>query len=519
MRRITDVEFCLEDDPVATTTATPSRRVLGGTPQQERFWAELAEGDGHVMLVARAGTGKSTSCREGMWRLIERKAVGPVRYCCFNKKIADEFAAACPPGVEVGTMHRFGLQACLRALGGSIDSNKTYQILDAMGEDKLPRYVRKAISTLVSLAKNAGLRPAATGDDEAGNALFLALWDLVDLHDLPTYNTGDLVVDLAADVLGRSLERAASIDFDDMLWLPVLLGLPFPPQDLLFIDEAQDLNPIQHELVDRLAGGGRVVVVGDPCQAIYGFRGADSRSMGTLADRLAPVELPLTVTFRCPTSHVRLANELVPDLEAAPGNPEGELLFSADAEGALADVEAGDLVLCRKNAPLISACLRLIADRRRATMRGRAIGEQLLTVVRRQAASTIADFVAGVDRWEAKELDRLSRRDGVEHLVEQVRDKALSLHAIAGSCGSPAEIPGVIDQLFRDDDPAGQVTFGSVHRAKGSEARRVTFLDVPYAPSPRGRTLPAWEGEQRRNLRYVALTRSLERLHVVAVPA
>lgn len=509
--------FDTTDDPIAVASA-PGRRIAEGTSQQEAFWAELLDGDGHVMLVARAGTGKSTSCREGMWRLIDRGTVGPIRYCCFNKKIADEFRAGCPDGVEVGTMHRFGYQACVAAFDcGAPQTSKSYQVLDAIGEEKLPRYTRKSIATLVSLAKNAGLRPA-DGPEEF-NALYLQLCDLVDVHDIPTYRTGDLVVDLAAEVLAKSAELTAVVDFDDMLWLPVLHGLPFTPVDLLFIDEAQDLNPVQHELVDQLVGGGRVVIVGDPLQAIYGFRGADSRSMATMADRLGPASLPLTVTFRCPQSHVRLANELVPDLEAAPGNAEGELERSHDIDAALAGLQAGDLVLCRKSAPLIGACLRLIADRRRATMRGRAIGEQLLTIVRRIAADSISEFGLGVDRWEGREVDRLARRDGTEQLVEQVRDKAASLQAIAASCSTPSEIPTAIAELFRDDDPAGYVTFSSVHRAKGSEARRVTFLDIPYGQAPRGREVPAWELEQRRNLRYVALTRSLEHLHLVSVPA
>ena len=68
---------------------TPARTRLQGSPQQEAFWAGLLdESAGNLLLDARAGTGKSTSCREGMWRLMERGGSPRIRYCCFNKAIA-----------------------------------------------------------------------------------------------------------------------------------------------------------------------------------------------------------------------------------------------------------------------------------------------------------------------------------------------------------------------------------------------------------------------------------------------
>jgi ATP-dependent exoDNAse (exonuclease V) beta subunit len=62
-----------------------------------------------------------------------------------------------------------------------------------------------------------------------------------------------------------------------MIYLPVALDLPMPKYDLLLIDEAQDLSKCQQALAKK--AGRRLVFVGDPKQALYGFCGADSKSL------------------------------------------------------------------------------------------------------------------------------------------------------------------------------------------------------------------------------------------------
>jgi superfamily I DNA/RNA helicase len=292
------------------------------------------------------------------------------------------------------------------------------------------------------------------------------------------------------------------------------MELDFPSVDFLFIDEVQDLNPVQHALVPLMCPSGRTVIVGDPYQSIYAFRGADSESIPKLKAQLDAETLPLTVTWRCPRSHVELAKQLVPDFDAAPEAAEG-IVEHAD-ETVIDQCSAGDMVLCRANAPIISACLRMVRQHRRAIVRGRALGDQLKTIVRKLDASTVAQLVRAIQVWRAKEIERLERKDGTDHLIEQVEDKAACLEAIAETCGSPAEVPGVIDNLFADDIASNRVTFSSVHRAKGSEARNVAYIQIPFSEARDRRRPPQpWELDQRRNLRYVALTRSMERLTLV----
>lgn len=486
-----------------------ARNRLVGTDQQEEFWNAVQEkGGGNLLLSARAGTGKSASCREAMWRLIEDRVAYPtppiVRYCCFNKAIADEFRSKCPPGVEVGTMHSFGFRACARAFGSKLEKQKTYLILDKLaGGSSLARKRRKSISRLVSIAKNRAFGPA--GDDASRSIQLPHFLDLILAYDIDADRAPESIAKWAMDVLVESARMTKVIDFDDMLWLPAVHDLAFPSLDILFVDECQDLNPVQHALLPQLMAGGRAVVVGDPFQAIYGFRGADCQSVVNLKRRLGAVEFPLTRSFRCPRSHVELARELVTDFEAAPSNPEG-VIDDAPLSDLLDVAAAGDLVLCRKNAPLVGACLRALSRRIPAIMRGRSIGEGLIDLVNAAEATTTATLVRSVREWEARVIDALEAKEASDDDIESIVDRAECVVSIASESDSVSDVIATIKSLFDDRDHADRITFSSVHRAKGSEARRVHFIDVPDGKP--GEELFG----QRRNLRYVALTRSLDTL-------
>ena len=73
------------------------------------------------------------------------------------------------------------------------------------------------------------------------------------------------------------------MDFDDLLLRALVLSRS-QEQVLkgfayLLVDEFQDISPLQYRLIQAWSGKGReVFIIGDPDQAIYGFRGADSKS-------------------------------------------------------------------------------------------------------------------------------------------------------------------------------------------------------------------------------------------------
>lgn len=104
-----------------------------------------------------------------------------------------------------------------------------------------------------------------------------------------------------------------------MYWCAIKPIRPFQYRFIL-ADEAQDLSSAQLEFLLKLrAAGGRFVFVGDVRQAIYAFAGADARSFETIQQRTGAIKLELPVCYRCPQSHVELAQEIVPHIQAAPG--------------------------------------------------------------------------------------------------------------------------------------------------------------------------------------------------------
>lgn len=261
--------------------------------------------------------------------------------------------------------------------------------------------------------------------------------------------------------------------------------------------------------------------------SIYGFRGSDHKSMSRIREGLSRdyrgvIELPLTITRRCPKSHVRLAQRIVPSIEALPDAPEGVIRHVSTRES-VEEMAPGDLVVCRVNAELVGTAYKLLKRGVRAVVRGRDIGKGLDKLIERSI-----------------KREQLCGQDGVEQLImtagditgEDVtrfraipqgkgniraalaEDKYECLTTLSSDVKTVAEMQGVIKRLFADfnDDgkPNESVVLGTVHRTKGLESERVWVLRPELMPHPMARQ--EWERDQEYNLAYVCVTRSKREL-------
>ena len=85
------------------------------------------------------------------------------------------------------------------------------------------------------------------------------------------------------------------------------------------VDEFQDVNLLQHELLERWLGPREEPVVGDDYQAIYGFTGASPQYLLALWDRFATgTVVTLESNYRSSPQVLELANRLTPRLGGAP---------------------------------------------------------------------------------------------------------------------------------------------------------------------------------------------------------
>jgi superfamily I DNA/RNA helicase len=135
-------------------------------------------------------------------------------------------------------------------------------------------------------------------------------------------------------------------------------------------------------LYHRIIGDGRIAIIGDPNQAIYGFSGSDAQSWQKLKKTFQPLELPLSVCYRCPVSHFRLAQELVHQIRSTENAVMGSIKVISPAQ-VRRFAEPNDLIPCRFTAPLVKLCLKLISSGKKAKVRGRDIGEGIMALAKK----------------------------------------------------------------------------------------------------------------------------------------
>lgn len=522
----------------------------------------------HVIVTARAGTGKTTTLIEGLkllkgvskkelkikpspqqkkvWdELLKSSDAKTVTFTAFNKSIAKELQDKVPAGVNAMTMHSLGFKAVQNAFGKiKPDSWRTSNIIaKVMGKDI--RVIRRedpevfnAASKLISLVKQN-----LAEEDQYDT--------LCSHYDVELNGNRSQVYEIVSQSIEKSkdISEDRSCHFDDMIWLPVILNLPMAKQDLLLVDEAQDLNRCQQELAIR--SGKRLVLVGDPKQAIYGFAGADSESMSRMEETLQGTKsgckvLPLTVTRRCGKAIVKEANKLVPDFEAHKSNGPGLVSTRAmngvpfatycdDNTGGTKVTETGyqymaqggDMVLCRCNGPLVSECFRLLKMGKKAQIQGRDVGRSLVSIIQKLSKSgakfeerdretSTVELIHKLSFWLEGSLEQeQAKKNPNENKIISLQDKHDCIVCFCSDMKTVGEVIDKIDTIFKDSETDG-IRLSSIHKAKGLEANRVFFLMPKEAPCPHPMAKSAWAKDQEYNLLYVGITRAIKELIYVS---
>lgn len=476
---------------------------------QEAIFDFIANGKGSGEVIAPAGAGKTFTGVQAV-RRIPRGMSGPnITFLAFNKHIQVELAEKLPDYAQALTYHSFGL----RSIPGrpKIDGRKNYSLLKGKFRDGNVYPVYPTIDRIAGLFKGNLL---TTVNRETVNQVVDQY--AIEMGDEDEHFYDEIVEGVDYLLQPEHVRRLNVIDFDDMIWYPVIENLPIPSVDYLLVDEYQDTNPAQEELVYRAKNHhGRVLAIGDPKQAIYGWRGAGTQSMENYVKRMNATVLPLSITYRCPLSVIRLVNETFPDIpfEAAPNAIEGAVQSFPETQ-ALARMQDGDMVLCRLNAPLVRPAMTLLKQGRKAIIKGRDIGKNLLDLIRKvertYGSTSLVEFLADLEDYTRKEAEKLNRleRHSQATLLE---DKSETLYAFADGARTVDDIRNAIDKIFSDDREG--VTFSTGHKAKGLEAERVYLLHPEMFPFKRAKSEEA--KKQERNLQYVAYTRAKVELNFI----
>ncbi len=498
------------------------------SPQQEVVFDWVRNGKGSLNLIAYAGTGKTTTLME-----IAKIIKGSAFMGAFNKAIADEFVSRLKAQgswhVKGGTMHSAGF-AAWRGLapGAKVEGGKMRVI--AKGVTAAGLWDRKlvgAICETVSYAKQACLGvqgQPGVGDEKAWK-------DIIDFYDMrdeiPGAITTEAFIQMCIKAYRASLEQCEkAIDFDDMLLAPLFFKAAFKKYEWVMIDEAQDTNTARRLIAYAMMHEKtRMVAVGDPHQAIYGFAGATADAMDVIKRDLNSSELPLSVTYRCPVMIVEEAKTWVPKYEAHESAPLGKVttikhtdLWEMAKKGQLTP---DDVILCRNTRPLVGVAGRLRELDIPCMVEG-ASTKGLIGLATKWDqdgdALGVDAFLEKLDAYQEVETARL-REAGKEAKADSLEDRCETLRDLCGyrSVKTTADLVNKIDFLFGDNSDRDILRLCTVHRSKGREWGRVFVVGMNrYMPSKWAKK--DWELAQEDNLCYVAVTRAKVELVKVAVP-
>jgi uncharacterized protein (TIGR00375 family) len=310
--------------PQAERKETENRPPGSGAlnPLQEQA---VTHPNGPLLIVAGPGTGKTHTLTRRIAHLILKKQVQPehILAITFTSRAAGEMKERLRkhlPGKKTlpiaATIHSF-CQSLLRGIPGEaalfnlVDDNVKADLirnaLEKNGEKAVKSLVKKA-SEIIERAKQNLLGPFD---------------DLTELCRKPGINAQRLSEVYSAYQTNLAAEKL--MDFDDLIFATVGhlesdkafqkdVRARFP---YVFVDEYQDLNHGQYRLIRALApDGSNICVIGDPDQAIYGFRGSDSGYFNRFkSDYPTATVVRLTRNYRSAENILAAAGQMI---EAGP---------------------------------------------------------------------------------------------------------------------------------------------------------------------------------------------------------
>ena len=292
---------------------------LDSLNEQQRL--AVSHGDGPMLILAGAGSGKTRAITHRIAYLIDNRVCEPweILAVTFTNKAANEMKTRLEgllPGLRhyplLCTFHSFGVRV-LREYAEKLGYRRSFTICDTDDQKRLLKKVYKDLNlddellpvekcrAIISRARNQGWTPDT-------------------LHKHIFSREAEEIAVAFREYL-RQLKASNCMDFDDLILLPVQLFKEHPRireiyndrYRYLLIDEYQDTNAPQYNLVWLLTRSHQnVCAVGDEDQSIYGFRGADiSNILRFESDFPGAVTIKLEQNYRSTRTILKAATAVV----------------------------------------------------------------------------------------------------------------------------------------------------------------------------------------------------------------
>jgi len=531
----------------------------GWNKESKAVFKFIEDGKGHGAIEAVAGGGKTTTVVESAIRVCEKFPHAKVLFVAFNVSIKEEGQKRLAGyNVDVMTCHGLGHRTIMKpSAWGGPDGRAQFDVQGSTGDymmslaenelgyEKEKRDDREALLDLIGKAKTClvndvegmldlmerfGIESTYPREELAESALKIMEYN----REKPRM----IQVEGRGRSRGRKFSKIA-LTFDDQCWLPIVNDWKVEQYDVVFVDEAQDLSPARRELIRKaLKPGGRLFVVGDRYQAIYGFAGADIDSLPTLIEEFDCKVLPLSYSWRCAPAIVAEAQQFNPNIQANPakvGVDDG-IVDTSEAGDLLDALKPGEVLLSRTNAPLVRVFFQLARRQVKVKFIGRDYGKMLAYRIKgwkfRHENAVMKGHASGPftgrlmleynDEWLQTQGRNRSKNPDDEDDDSGINDRMRDEHAtvialtidLASSLDSEGSMKEILDRCFafspeeKPGEDSGQdyVTLSSTHRFKGLERDHAHVLIDTYKPGV---------NQEEVNLVYVAVTRAKKHLTYV----
>lgn len=462
--------------------------------------------DQNVCVQATAGAGKTTTLLE-ILNIIPKwkKSI----FLSFSNTIVNELKAKVPAHTTASTLHSLGCKMLFRNRKGlKIDNDKWFKILINSFDEttKKDKKIFRMCYEIVDVITYA--RMTLTKFEEQA---------LIEMCNHYSINYTEEHLKIAITQFNQE-RKLYSIDFADMIYLPVKLKLIDEQYDFVLLDEAQDLNNCQRMFVESiLKPTGRLIAVGDEKQSIYSFSGSSIDSFNKLQQRPHTVTLPLSISYRCGKEIVRFAQKIYPEsIQYFEGSQEGEV-----REGTVQEIQQGDLVVCRKTAPLITVFFNLLERGIKGQIVGKDVETGLVNLTEKVQSYNLASTAIKIEQQltlleEELKAKKFSKPELHPRYIA-LDEKIDVLKVILNNIDNPMNLSSTIKSIFADNKQG--VKLMTIHRSKGLEYDRVFMIDKfngeTQCPSPKA--TQDWEKIQENNLLFVAITRAKKSLITLAI--
>jgi hypothetical protein len=454
------------------------------TPEQRAITDAYLTGR-NLVIEAGAGTGKTATLRLLASAAPARRGI----YVAYNRAIADDAKRSFPPNVTCATAHSLAFRAVGRSFAHRLRAPRT-------PARELARQL--AITRPVGLDRGQVLAPAQAARmamDTVARFCHSAAAELGPQHvpAVPGLDDPKAMAALREAVTPLARQAWAHLSRPDgrlrfahdhylKLWQ---LTRPRLDAEVVLLDEAQDANPVIASVVDRQAHAQRILV-GDRCQAIYGWRGA----VDAMASFAADQRLALSQSFRFGPAIAHEANKWL-GLLGAPLRLRG---FEQVASR-VAPLPRADAVLCRTNAEAVTQLMAAADEGRHAALVGgggeiRRLAEAALSL--REGRGTDHPELFAFKSWG--EVQDYAAQDAAGSDLK-VMVGLIDRHG-------PELVINVMDGLVPEQ--GAELVVSTAHKAKGREWPTVRIAGDFREPKGEQASVPRSEAM----LAYVAVTRA-----------